>query len=250
MSEADETVVNDLLGGSVRLLQPKHGYRAATDPVLLAAAVDASEGDLVLDLGCGAGAATMCLGRRIEGLDLHGLELQATYAELARRNGVLNEIPVTLHLGDLRAMPDALKALNFDTVMMNPPWHATDAIGSPEAGRDIANRLRMELTVWISAALSRVRPRGSVILIQRMEWLPLILSSLVERAGDIAVLPLAAREGRPAKRVIVKARKGTNGPFHLAPPLVIHQGDTHPGDKEHYSDIVRGVLRDGAALTF
>jgi len=50
-----------LLGGRVRLLQAKVGYRAAIDPVLLAAAIPARAGQRVLDLGCGAGAASLCL---------------------------------------------------------------------------------------------------------------------------------------------------------------------------------------------
>ena len=46
-----------LLGGRVVMRQPASGYRAATDPVLLAACVAARPGMRVLDAGCGAGAA-------------------------------------------------------------------------------------------------------------------------------------------------------------------------------------------------
>ena len=54
-----------LLGGRVKLRQPRHGYRAAIDPVLLAAAVPAGHGDTVLDIGCGAGAAGLCILSRV-----------------------------------------------------------------------------------------------------------------------------------------------------------------------------------------
>ncbi|MBF0374243.1 MAG: methyltransferase, partial [Alphaproteobacteria bacterium] len=53
MTFTDDT----LLDGRVRLRQPTHGYRAAIDPVFLAAAVPAGAGQRVLDAGCGAGAA-------------------------------------------------------------------------------------------------------------------------------------------------------------------------------------------------
>ena len=72
----------------------------------------------------------------------------------------------------------------------------------------------------------------------------------VWRAGDIAVLPLAARAGRDAKRVIVKARKGSGGPFRLAAPLVLHEGETHLADGDDFSARARAVLRDGAPLDF
>ena len=105
MSFADEDLTEDaFLDGRARLLQPRKGYRAATDPVFLAAAVAARPGDWVLDIGCGAGAAAACLAARVPGLKLHGLELQPPYAALARRN--LPE--ATVWEGDLFAPPDEL----------------------------------------------------------------------------------------------------------------------------------------------
>ncbi|PCH69375.1 MAG: methyltransferase, partial [Rhodobacteraceae bacterium] len=55
---------NAFLGGRVQLLQPQSGYRAGVDPVLLAAAVPGRAGQSVLELGCGAGAASLCLAAR------------------------------------------------------------------------------------------------------------------------------------------------------------------------------------------
>src|SRR5512139_3877326 len=63
-----------LLGGRVRLQQPASGFRAAIDPVLLAAAVPAGEGDIVLDVGCGTGAAALCLATRVEAAHVTGIE--------------------------------------------------------------------------------------------------------------------------------------------------------------------------------
>lgn len=84
--EPMEVTEDSLLGGRVRLLQPRHGYRVALDPVLLAAAVPARAGESVLDLGCGVGAAALCLATRVPGVRVEGLELQPLNAELAVRN--------------------------------------------------------------------------------------------------------------------------------------------------------------------
>ena len=39
--DAGDTTVDELLGGAVRLMQPRHGYRVCMDTVMLAAAVPA-----------------------------------------------------------------------------------------------------------------------------------------------------------------------------------------------------------------
>lgn len=241
---------DEFLGGRLRLRQPVRGYRASTDAVLLAATVPARAGDAVLDLGCGAGAAALCLAARVPGVVLHGLELQPFYARLARENAALNGMPLTVHQGDLRAMPPALKALSFDAVMLNPPFHAPDHIGSPDPGRDLANR-RGEATLadWIGAALARTRPGGHVVAIMRTEWLPEMLGALAGRASA-GVLPLAARAGRDAGRVIVRARKGGRAPFRLAAPFVLHEGEAHLADGDDFSPRARAILRDAAALDF
>ena len=53
----DRLSTDAFLGGKLRILQPRDGYRAGIDPVLLAASIPARAGDRVLDLGCGAGVA-------------------------------------------------------------------------------------------------------------------------------------------------------------------------------------------------
>lgn len=245
---ADETE-DRLLGGRVILRQPKVGYRAATDPVLLAAACGARAGERVLDLGCGAGAASLCLAARVPGASVHGLELQPRYAGLARVNAALNVADFTVHEGDLAAPPPALRAMSFDHVICNPPYHAPGA-GTPAAdpGRETAHREATPMALWVDAGLRRLRPRGALTVIQRIERLPDILCAMQGRAGDVTVLPLAAREGRAAGRAIVQARKGAKGVFALLPPLAIHAGEAHLRDEDDFAEAVIAVLRDAAPL--
>ena len=114
------------LDGRLRLWQPRRGYRAATDPVLLAAFTPAWPGQRVLELGCGAGAAALCLAVRVPGLDLHGLELQAAYAGLARRNAAENGLALEVHEGDLRHPPAAPHGISWSiraTGTVPDEWH-------------------------------------------------------------------------------------------------------------------------------
>jgi tRNA1(Val) A37 N6-methylase TrmN6 len=246
---AESALTRDaFLGGRLSLLQPREGYRAGTDPVLLAAFVPAGAGESVLELGCGAGTAVLCLAARVPGLDLHGLELQPAYAELARRNAHDNGFTLHVHVGDLRAMPKDLRGLAFDHVLTNPPFHSA-ATRSRDAGRATAHHeTGAGLADWIAAGLRRLRPGGTLSLVQRIERLPEALAALAGRAGAVEVLPLAARTGRPAGRFLLRARKGSRRPFVLHSPLVLHEGPAHLADGDDYAPLARAVLRDLAAL--
>lgn len=239
------------LGGRLRLLQPRAGYRAATDPVLLAAATAPAPGARILDAGCGVGAALLCLAARVPRLEAHGLELQKPYADLARLNAARNGVDATIWDGDIFHPPAALRQIGFDLVLTNPPYFDITGAGSPDPGRDAARRVAegRGAAAWTAAAFARVRSGGRFAMIHLAASLPAILSGL-RGAGDIAVLPLQARVGKSAKRVIVTACKGARAPFRLAPPLVLHAGSAHVADTDDFGPEADAVLRRGQALKF
>ena len=245
-AQADLTL-DLLLGGRLALWQPRRGYRAATDPILLAAAVPARPGEAVLELGCGAGAALLALGLRVPDLTLAGIERQAAYAELARRNAAANGLAASIAVADVTRPPPDLRR-PFDRVLMNPPWFDTADSPAPDPGRDAARREATPLADWLIAGLARLRPGGTLTVIHRAERLPALLAQLAGSAGDIALRPLAPRADRPAGRVLLSARKGARGPFRLLAPLVLHEGPAHPGDRDHFTAAADAILRDAAPL--
>lgn len=234
------------LGGRLAIWQPLAGYRAATDPVLLAAAVPARPGQSVLELGCGAGVALLALGARVPGLALHGVERQPGYADLARRNAAENGLAVAVSVADLTALPPELR-LGFDQVIANPPYYRPGSPAARDAGRDAALREETPLGHWIDAGLRRCKTGGFFTLIHLAERLPEILVALEGRAS-VAVRPIAAREGRAAGRVLVQARKGGRAPFRLLAPLVMHQGAVHRGDGDDFTPRAQALLRDAQPL--
>lgn len=235
------------LGGRLVLRQPARGYRAGADAVMLAAACPARPGERVLELGCGAGVALLCLGARVPGLDLAGLERQQELADLARHNAAAAGIAARIVTGDLVAMPGGLRAETFDHVIANPPFFAAGT-RAPDASRAEARHEDTPLEAWIDAALRRLAPGGRLALIHRAEALDRILAALIGRAGDVSVLPVAARRGHDAGRVIVRARKGARGPLRLCAPFVLHERPAHEGDGEDLTPAAQAVLRHGAAI--
>lgn len=238
-----------LLDGRLRLFQPVRGYRAAVDPVLLAAAVPAAAGESVLDLGTGVGTAALCLAHRAPGAAVTGLEIQPALAAAARRGVAANALGdgfggrVRIVTGDLRHPPADL-GTNFDQVMANPPYQSADHGHPPEdPSRALANvEGDTRLAHWLDAALDRLRPKGRLTLVHRADRLDEILAGLWGRAGEVVVFPLWPAAGRPARRVLVAARKGVRAPLRLAPGLVLHEADGA------YTAAAQAILRDGAAL--
>ena len=245
---APDLTQDAFLGGRLQLWQPKRGYRAATDAVLLAAACPAVAGESVLDLGCGAGAASLCLAARVPGLAQSGLEVQPDYAALARRNALENDMALEVVTGDLTAMPQVLRR-GFDHVIANPPWYPRGGSPSPIEGRDVALRAELPLAIWMDAAARRLKPGGWLTMILGTDGLPEVLTALGTRLGSAAVLPIAARQGQAALRVILRARKGGKAAFRLLAPLIVHQGHEHDGDRDSYNPRVNEILRNGAPLS-
>jgi tRNA1(Val) A37 N6-methylase TrmN6 len=250
MGFARHLVTEDkFLGGELVLMQPRDGYRAGVDPVFLAASVAAHDGESVLDLGCGVGAAGLCLARRVPGVTLVGVERQPDYADLARKNAFDNDIDMEVIEADLADLPAEVKDRSFDHVIMNPPYYLRDrSTTSDDPGREAALFEDTPLATWIDIATRRLTHRGYLTMIQRAERLPEILGGMDDRLGSILVKPLLPRDGRAAVLVLVQARKGGRGAFRLAAPLILHDGAEHVGDSESYRREVSAILRDGAAL--
>lgn len=241
------TTTDGLLGGRVILRQPLTGYRAAVDPVLLAAAVRAKSGQAVLDAGCGAGAAMFCLAARVPGLTLTGLELQPEQVALAREGMTINSFAegcaiTEIVTGDILRPPvDMLNA--FDIVITNPPYGDS---GTPPPNESLA-AAHMEgeadVTLWVKGCLACLKPKGRLVMIHRADRLSDILASLNDReAGDIRIYPIFPKKGQPARRVIVDAGKGRRSPDTLLPGFILHEDDGR------YTPAAEAVLRQAGGL--
>ncbi len=251
MTFAQDDLTDDaFLGGALQLWQPRRGYRAATDPVLLAASVPAMAGQSVLDLGCGAGAAVLCLAVRVPGLRLAGVEVQPAYADLARRNATRAGLTLDLLEADIAVPPRPLPLLlqdRYDHVISNPPYFPADGSCSPDVGRAIALNIQTPIARFVELAARRLAPGGHFTSIFATACLPEVLAHLGD-LGSVTVLPLAARSGRAPARMILQARKGGRAAFRMLAPLILHRGERHDADGDSHSTAAAAVLRTTGAL--
>jgi len=239
-----------ILGGRLRLRQPRRGHRVGHDAILLAAACAANAGDHVADLGAGVGAAGLALAARVAGVSVTLVEIDPTLAALAAANTELNELAaqvqtVTLDVGaPARAFAAAgLKPETFAGVLMNPPFNdpARHRV-SPDGRRRLAHAApELTLATWIKTAARLLQARGTLTMIWRADGLAEVLGTLTP-FGATCILPIHPKPDHPAIRVIVQARKGSRAPLALLPGLVLADTSGRPTAK------AESVLRGGAPL--
>ncbi|MFQ5971097.1 MAG: tRNA1(Val) (adenine(37)-N6)-methyltransferase [Alphaproteobacteria bacterium] len=226
--------------------QPAEGYRVAIEPVLLAAALPAHEGELALELGSGVGAASLCVARRLEGCRAVGLELDDEATALARWNARKNGLAdrVEFVTGDIADPPAPIVPGTYDHVFANPPFlderRAELRVASTRTKATVEGGV--DLAAWIDAMLELARPRGRLTIVHRADRLTEVLGLLSARAGAVEVWPVWPKADAPASRIIVRARRGVATPLALMPGLVLHRSDGR------YTAAAEAILRGGLSL--
>lgn len=252
-ADGPSDIVTDdaFLGGALNVLQPKTGYRAGLDGVLLAASVTAEPGESVLDAGAGVGVVGLAVARRLPQANVSLVERDPLLADLARRNVARNDLGGRVRVveGDVARPLSEIVALgvaaeSFDHVLANPPFHVqgrgTAASDPIKAG---ANAMPDgDLDRWLRFLAGMARPGGTATIIHRADALAALLAAFAGRFGGAIVLPIHPRQGETASRVLVRGIKGSRAPLEIRSGLILH--DTDHGFRPQ----VEAILRHGAPL--
>jgi tRNA1(Val) A37 N6-methylase TrmN6 len=248
-----EVTEDAFLGGKIKALQPRAGYRAGIDALLLAASIPVAQAGSprVLDAGSGVGVVGLCLAARVARARVVLVESEPSLVRLALRNVVENRLEDRIRVlcADITAPAKRtahveLVPESFDHVAANPPFYpqgrARPARDRLRAGAHIMPSGGLER--WVRAAARLARPGGTLSLVHRAEALGELLAAIGPRFGALKVLPIHPRADRPAIRVLVQGRKGSRAPMSLLPPLVLH------GDGNRFLPAADAILRAGMPL--
>jgi tRNA1(Val) A37 N6-methylase TrmN6 len=240
------------LGDQLMIQQPKSGYRAGLDAVMLASVIGVGPDPIsVLDVGAGVGTVGLCVARRCQNARVVLLERESLHCTIAQANIAANKLGdrVTVLEADLasqRAIFDRADVLpdRFDFVLANPPYYCEGrGTLSPDPLKAVSHAMpEAELETWVRFMARFAKPGGTVALVHRADALGEILAAFERRFGAVRVLALHPREGDAAHRVIVTGIKGSRAPLQLLAGFVLHGAD------HGFSPRAQAILRDGAAL--
>ncbi len=234
MPLTDDTLFN----GRLICRQHQDGYRFSLDAVLLAHFCQPLSRSKILDLGTGCGVISLVLCYRHPDIQVTGLELQPSLAELAKNNVLANTLEnrFTVQQGDLRRVKKKLRAESYDLVLSNPPYYKTGSGRmSQEDERAIA---RHELTAdpdsVIAAAAFAVKNRGRVACIYPAERLTTVTAIMMKkRLVPKRIQPVYSYpEDEQARLVMIEAMKNGGEGLRLLPPLYIYQYSDGPYSAE------------------
>lgn len=247
-----ELTEDALLGGRIRIRQPKRGYRVNVDTLLLAAAHPAITigGDRVVEVCCGVGAALTAVAAGYERggqIEFVGIERDPASAALARENIVLNGQQHRTKIIEADALDPHADFGSFDCVFFNPPYDMPGEGRAPSAERQNAYISERPVGDWIKVWSNRMRVHAHLTLIHRAHRLGDIIDALDGRLGGVEVFPIFPSEGKPARRIIVRARKGSKAPMKLFQGLNLHPSDD---SKDKYTPQAEAILRGDAHIQF
>ncbi|MCD7059285.1 tRNA1(Val) (adenine(37)-N6)-methyltransferase [Pelagibacterium xiamenense] len=227
------------------ICQPKGGFRAGLDSVLLGASVPPGTGKL-LDMGAGAGVAGLVALAHGPDMRVHLAEIDADMAALARTNadgngfgGHVDTLVVDVTAPGAARTAAGLETDIYDVIIANPPYFGNGTL-APDGARARARHMNgAAIEAWVKTAVSSGHAHAEVIFIHTVSALPHLLAAFTARMGAVTVLPIAARPETPASRVLISGRKGSRAPLTLLPPLVLH-GATGNAFLPHVDAVFRG----------
>lgn len=225
----DETL-EDLQRNGLRILQKKAGFRFGMDAVLLADFARVRPGDLTADIGTGTGILPLLMVGRGKGKLFYAFEKQPEMADMARRSVELNGLEERIKIinDDAANISNHLKAQSLDAVVCNPPF-ITAKQGT--AGADPARAMAMHqeedtLSIFLKAASYALKGKGKLFMVFNSENLAGLFTALGEFWLEPKKIRMVhAREGLPARRVLLEAVKDGKPGLEVTYPLILQTSD-------------------------
>jgi tRNA1Val (adenine37-N6)-methyltransferase len=219
--------IDEFMGGRLRLIQSRRGYRFSIDAILLAEFVTTRQGDRLIDLGTGCGIIPLFLLLNRPVRRAVGIEVQTLLASQASRNAALNGVRGKMDIiqGDFRALP--FRPSSADIVTCNPPYRPINSGRlNPNLQRAIArHEILASLNDILDGARRILKEKGRLAMIYPAAR----TADTLTRMRGFDLEPKKLRVVYPdlkseAKLVLIEASLQGRPGLKILPPL-LDQGD-------------------------
>ncbi len=245
---------DDFFDGEIKLRQPKKGYRAGSDALLLAAALPLMDGKM-LEAGAGVAAPSICYLSRVKNAgmkpNITAVEMFGEIAEFARHNVNYTGFETQINILNLDIFGSAAEQLqqglgldSFDHIFSNPPFfNADNNRVSVNDYKAIAHTIKHDdLRRWLIFMVRLLKNKAEMTLIYPMEDLYKVLKILDSRIGDVRIRPIFSKQDSPATRFLLCGRKGSKSPLKMLPPIILRN---HDGSVTDFAD---RIFRHGQGI--
>jgi len=200
--------IDTFCASNLRISQPRHGYRYASDAVALAEFIRISPSESLLDFCTGVGIIPLLVWQRSPFGYAVGIELQKELAELAAKNVRQNHLSkkILILQQDLRAVrfdnPDLPQGFpstaRFDVISANPPYLAAGSGRiNPDSQKALArHEIQLTFPELIKACQQFLQPEGRFCLVHLASRESQILASLKDHGFTIRRKEYAQAKGR------------------------------------------------------
>ena len=228
LNPRDGETVDEILGGRLRIIQKKRGYRFSLDALLLAHFAALQEGDDLIDLGTGGGIIALILAQRFRCGRVLGIDIQDEIVAIAKRNVVLNGLAgqIQIRRGDVRRPEFLCEPQSFSAAVFNPPYRRLrSGRMNPDPEKAVARHEIAGTAVdFLAAAVYALRPEGRVYAIYPATR----MVQLLARMRDFRIEPkrlrlVHSRPGGSGAFVLVEGVKEGREGLRVLPPLFIHK---------------------------
>jgi len=218
VASAPTVTTDTLLGGSLRLRQPKSGYRVNIDSLLLVAFAGTRRVERLLDLGAGVGALGLLALH-------HGLAKRALLVEADAELVLLAQANLEQNGFAGRALQldiarERLRESGAPLVLCNPPYYpAATHRPAQSAGKAGARSGDVE-PFLATAAACLSRKTGRALFCYPAPQLPELLALAAQHQLVAKRLRFVhARESEPARLALLELRAARPGGLVVEPPL-------------------------------
>jgi len=226
---ADERL--DVVNERITLLQKKDGLTFGTDAYLLAAYLRTEKYGRAVELGCGTGIISLLAASRKKFHKIYALEIQETFADLARRNAEGNGLSdiVQVLCKDIRDMGAVDVDGEVDAVFANPPYMRTD---SGKANRSDAKYIARhevcgDIGDFCRCAAKLLKHGGRFYCVYRPDRLSELMAALRQNRLEPKTMRFVhADEKSEPSMLLLCATKGAAPFMRIAPPLLLHSANT------------------------